>query len=61
MSEPIDVALVSKLDWRDHIRDVLTSARVRVLVSIAVAGLLALLYLSQVAAVNSASGQLAAL
>lgn len=61
MSEPINIALVSKPDLRDHVRAALTSARVRVLVSIAVAGLLALLYLSQVAAVNAASGQLATL
>lgn len=61
MSEPIDTMLVRKTSWRDQARGALISVRVRVLAGIAAAGLLALLYLSQVAAVNTASGQLAEL
>ncbi|HLJ82105.1 MAG TPA: hypothetical protein VKT52_11495 [Ktedonobacterales bacterium] len=63
MSEPFDsdTVLVRRPGWRDRVRDAFTSVRVRVLVGVATAGLLALLYLSQVAAVNTASGQLAGL
>ena len=61
MSEPIDTVLVRRPGWRNRVRDAFTSVRVRVLAGVAAAGLLALLYLSQVAAVNMASGQLAGL
>ena len=59
MSEPIDTVLVRMPSWRDRVHNAVASLRVRVLVGVAAAGLLALLYLSQVAAVNTASGRLA--
>lgn len=59
MSQSIDTVLVRKPSWHGRVRDAVSSVRVRVLMGIAIAGLLALLYLSQVAAVNTASGRLA--
>ena len=63
MSEPFDTdtVLVRRPSWRERVHHALTSVRVRVLAGVAAAGLLALLYLSQVAAVNTASGQMAGL
>ena len=59
MSEPMDTVLVRKTSWSERAHAAYSSVRVRVLVGIAASGLLALLYLSQVAAVNTASGHLA--
>lgn len=61
MSEPIDDPLVRKPGWRERAHAAITSVRVRMFAGISIAGLLALLYLSQVAAVNTANGQLSTL